>query len=275
MQSIHDSEKTEIIGLIPAGGMASRLGTIPCSKELLPVGFQPDNSGVIRPKPISKYLLEKYRKGGADKVYIILRPGKWDIPAYYGDGREVGLDIGYLIMDLPYGVPYTLDQAFPFTKDAKVFLGFPDILFGPEDAFAQLNAELEASDSDLVLGLYEGRDEEQIRKSDMVERNEDGSIARIIIKPREACDLSYSWIIVAWRPSFSGFMHQFLIEDQKMRSQNPDAPEIYLGHAVQAAMNHGMKVSSVIFHGQSFLDVGTPENLQEAVIHPPENAGKS
>lgn len=259
----------EIIGLIPAGGTASRLGTLPCSKELLPIGFKTDHDGILRPRPVSHYLLEKYNKGGAEKTIFILRAGKWDIPAYYGDGRATGMDMGYLMMDLPYGVPYTLDQAYPFAKHATVFLGFPDILFQPDDAFAQLNQRLEETNADLVVGLFEVRDQEQVSKSDMVEVAEDGTLLEINIKPKGECALKYSWIIAAWTPTFSAFMHNFLKLDQSERGKAINPAEIYLGHVMQAAMREGLTVNSVIFPDQTFLDVGTPANLQEAIGNPP------
>ncbi len=31
---------SELIGLLPAAGRGSRLGPIPCSKEIMPLGFQ-------------------------------------------------------------------------------------------------------------------------------------------------------------------------------------------------------------------------------------------
>ena len=48
----------EIIGLIPASGGATRLQPIPCSKELLPVGFRQLSNGNPAPKVISQNLLE-------------------------------------------------------------------------------------------------------------------------------------------------------------------------------------------------------------------------
>ncbi|MEZ4826867.1 MAG: dTDP-glucose pyrophosphorylase [Bacteroidia bacterium] len=269
MKSNFTSDRREIIGLMPAGGTASRLGTLPCSKELLPVGFLTDAEGVVRPRPVSHYLLEKYNKGGAEKTFFILRAGKWDIPAYYGDGRVAGMDMGYLIMDLPYGVPYTLDQAYPFVRDATVYLGFPDILFQPDDAFLQLHNRLEETHADLVVGLFEVRDLEQKQKSDMVERKENGEIGEIVIKPRGACELQYSWIIAAWTPVFTAFMHQYLSADQVERRQNQQPAEIYLGHVIIAAISEGLRINSVVFPGHTFLDVGTPMNLKEAVTHPP------
>ena len=111
----------EKIGLIPAAGIAKRLGSLAFSKELLPVGFNAGNkeSGL---KVVSTYLLEKFHQAGVKKVYIVIRKGKWDILNHYGDGSEIGIQLAYLIMAHPFGVPYTLDQAYSFVKTSKVFL---------------------------------------------------------------------------------------------------------------------------------------------------------
>ena len=101
----------EVIGLIPAAGKASRIAPLPCSKELFPLGFRSvDRNGNTRPKVVSHYLLEKMRMANITKVFIILREGKWDIPAYFGNGKMLDMNLAYLMMDLPYGVPFTLDQ---------------------------------------------------------------------------------------------------------------------------------------------------------------------
>ncbi|MEM6402045.1 MAG: dTDP-glucose pyrophosphorylase, partial [Cyanobacteria bacterium P01_D01_bin.116] len=153
-------KKHSIIGLIPAGGKATRISPLPLSKELYPVGFRGDrdieinnqtknqtknqnnnqnnNQNHLRPKVVSHYLLEKMQLAGIDKAYFILRSGKWDIPGYFGDGEMLSMSLGYLIMGVPYGVPFTLDSAYPFVKDAVVALGFPDILFEPKDAFLKI-----------------------------------------------------------------------------------------------------------------------------------------
>jgi glucose-1-phosphate thymidylyltransferase len=66
----------------------------------------------------------------------------------------LNMNMGYLIISLPFGAAYTLDQAYPFVQDAVVAMGFPDILFQPDDAFVRLLARLEASNADVVLGLF-------------------------------------------------------------------------------------------------------------------------
>ena len=118
----------EIVGLIPAGGKGKRIAPLPCSKELYPVGFHNAHEELgLRPKVVSHYLLEKMRLAAVTNAYVILRKGKWDIPGYFSDGKMLEMNLAYLMMDLPFGVPYTLDQAYPFVKDSTVVFGFPDI----------------------------------------------------------------------------------------------------------------------------------------------------
>ncbi len=55
---------------------------------------------------------------------------------------------------LPFGQPYTLDQAYPFTQNAVVALGLPEVMFQPDAAFAQLSARQNVADADVVLGPF-------------------------------------------------------------------------------------------------------------------------
>ena len=119
------------------------------------MGFrQVDENGTVRPKVVSHYLLEKMRLAGANKAFIVLRDGKWDIPKYFGAGSMLDMNLAYLMMGLPYGAPYTADQAYPFLKNSLVAFGFPDILFGPDDAYCQLLQRQAAVHADIVLGLF-------------------------------------------------------------------------------------------------------------------------
>lgn len=159
----------EIIGLIPAAGKAERISPLLCSKELYPIGFRFVGQGKsMRPKVVSHFLLDKMRKANILKSYIIIRDGKWDIPAYFGNGKMVDMDLAYLLMDLPFGVPFTLDQGYPFVHHAKVAFGFPDIIFEPDDAFVKLIEKQESSgaegrlfgpagqDGDIIPGIFHG-----------------------------------------------------------------------------------------------------------------------
>jgi glucose-1-phosphate thymidylyltransferase len=252
------------VGLLPAGGEAKRVEPLPCSKELYPVGFHDAHRELsLRPKVVSHYLLEKMRLANAAKAYIILRKGKWDIPAYFGDGRFLDMHLAYLMMDLPFGVPYTLDQAFPFVHNATVVFGFPDIIFQPDDAFVRLLDQQKLSNADMVLGLFTAH---QPQKMDMVELDDHGRIRRLDIKP-EQTELRYTWIIAVWNSKFTHFMHDFIQAERipgmkgKLEADKKDRKEVFLGDVIQAAIQGDLKIDSVFFPKGYYLDIGTPEDL--------------
>jgi glucose-1-phosphate thymidylyltransferase len=198
------------------------------------------------------------RRAGITNIYIILRSGKFDLPAYLGDGRTLGLNLAYLMMGLPFGVPFTLDQAYPFVKDSVVALGFPDILFEADDAFAQILNRLGQGDCDVVLGVFPA---DRPDKVDMVEVGDGFTTRRIIIKPLQT-DLRLTWGLAVWRPAFTHFMHEWL---QSTVRAGPVDDEIFMGEAIQAAIEEGLRVRAVQVSGKPFLDVGTPEDLVTAL----------
>jgi glucose-1-phosphate thymidylyltransferase len=255
-----------IIGLLPAGGQATRIAPLPLSKELYPIGFQSVASGQsVRPKVVSQYLLERLQQAGITQAYFILRPGKWDIPAYFGDGSALDMHLGYLIMGLPYGVPYTLDQAYPFVQNAIVALGFPDILFWPEAAFSQLLQHQAQTQADVVLGLFPT---DQPQKAGMVDFDADGRVHLIIEKPSQT-DLRYMWAIAVWNPTFTQFLHDYLIAVEAAKTQIPESErsprELAIGDVIQAGITAGLRVEAEVFATGVYLDIGTPENLVKAV----------
>ena len=255
MKSLHN-----VIGLIPAGGNASRISPLPCSKELYPIGFRSDNDNELKPKVVSHNLLEKMRLADITKAFIILRKGKWDIPAYFGDGKMLDMNLAYLMMDLPFGVPYTLDQAYPFIQDDTVALGFPDILFDPDDAYRSLILKKAETNADIVLGLFPAGNP---HKTDMVEMNDKGQILGLHIKP-EQTQLTYTWQIAIWTPVFSRYMHDYVSNIKENTNVNHQK-ELFVGDVIQAAILDDMRVDSVLFKDGSCLDIGTPEDLLKAV----------
>lgn len=261
--------RRNVVGLIPAGGQASRLAPLPCSKELYPVGFRHDDEQKgLRPKVVCHYLLERMRLADVETAYIILRQGKWDIPAYFGDGAALGMHLAYLMMNLPFGAPYTLDQAYPFVQDALIAFGFPDIIFQPNDAFSRLLRHQRQTGADIVLGLFPT---DRPEKADMVDLDENGRIREIVIKPAES-RLRFTWIIAVWTPVFTQFMHEHLaatlagVKASRLTdSELAHSPELFVGDVIQAAINSGLVVESVLFSQGQYLDIGTPEDLARAI----------
>jgi glucose-1-phosphate thymidylyltransferase len=250
-----------VVGLVPAAGRADRLGKLPCSKEILPLGFQAGTDGTLRPKPVCQYLLESFQQAGIERVFLLLRQGKWDVPALLGSGDDLGLHLAYLALEPTASVPATLDRAFPFVAEARIALGFPDILFTPTGAYGELLRHQETSGADVVLGLFPTR---QSWKSDMVELDPAGRVRRLVIKEPDA-GLAYTWSIAVWGPVFSRFLHDF-VAGEAAAAPAARTRELYVGDVLQAAIDAGLRVEAVTFPGGSYRDVGTPEDLQLATL---------
>jgi glucose-1-phosphate thymidylyltransferase len=249
----------EVVGLIPAAGSATRLGALPCSKEVLPVGLRATADGP-RVRVACESLLDGFRRGGVDRAFVLLRRGKWDVPDHLGTGERFGLHLAYLALEPTGSVPETLDAAFPFVDGATVALGFPDIHFEPADAYARLLRHLEeAGDGgpEAVLGLVPSTEH---RKTDMVELDDRGRVRRIAIKQPDA-GLRHAWTVAVWTPRFTRFLHDFLRAD----SPAPRPRELYPGDVFQAAVDGGMRVDGVVFEDGRQLDVGTPDGLATAL----------
>lgn len=254
------TRRNEVIGLIPCAGHATRIAPLPFSKELLPVGLRPNTDGSPRMKVVSYCLLTNMKQGGVRKAILILRKGKWDIPEYYGNGAWLGMNLGYLMMGVPYGPPYTLDQAYPFISGARVALGFPDILLEPPDAFGRALERLETTRADLVLGLYRAHD---TRVSDMIAIDRSGRVRDVIIRPSKT-KLTLGWMFAVWTLAFTEFLHEYL-SVPRTSGQRPGTAlptELTVGAVVQAAVRSGLVTQSVAFRGHAYLDVGTPEGLR-------------
>jgi glucose-1-phosphate thymidylyltransferase len=251
----------EIVGLVPAGGQAKRLGKIPCSKEIIPVYTEESEyKSEFKIKVISEHLINSFRIAGIKNIYFIIRQGKWDIPSYYGDGSRFGVNISYLIMNLPYGTPFTLDQAYHFTNDKYIALGYPDIIFNPDDAFIDVKKKMLETNADIVLGVFKI---ENYKKWDMIEFDNIGKIKDIVIK-QDRPDLKYGWTIALWNTTFWEFMHEYLEElikdgnNYKIKTR-----ELYPGDIFSSAIKKGMKAEAVVFKDGISTDIGTPEDFHK------------
>ncbi len=252
-----DRSESDVIGLIPAGGQATRLAPLPLSKELYPIGFQELPEKGLRPKVVGQYLLENFRQAGIRKVFFILRPGKWDIPAYFGSGDRLNLDLGYLVVENSTGVPDTLNQAYAFVKQARVALGFPDILFYPSTVFQLLLDHQAQTQAAVVLGLVPLKPGQ---RAGVVDFDASGRVTAILEKP-ESTDLTYGWGAAVWSPMFTEFLHGF----QAQRRKTEAGPEVPIGDVIQGAIAQGLPVQAVAFPEGHFLDIGITDNLIRAV----------
>jgi glucose-1-phosphate thymidylyltransferase len=230
------------IGLVPAAGRAERLGSLPCSKEVLPVGIEADG----RLRVAADDLLDAFATAGVTRAYVVLRPGKWDVAARLGSGSDHGLALGYLLTEDSRGVPDTLATAEPFVQGARVAIGFPDILFRPHDAFVRLGERLDRQGGGAVLGLLPTDAPE---RSDTVEIDASGAVRRIEIKADPGAS-GHAWVLALWDPAFTRFLGAYV-------RNLADGPERQLGHVLKAWLAAGHPLSGVLLDGDGFHDIGT------------------
>jgi len=254
MPTAHD-----IIGLIPAAGIARRLDKLSQSKEILPVFFGPERAGDAGlAKPACHNLLEGFRSAGVTKALMVLRTGKWDIPASLARDSVQGVVLSYIVIEESAGVPWSLDRAYAFVRGSDVVMGFPDILIQPTDLYRQMVEKLWAGGSDVVLGVIPTGNP---GKADVVEITDDGRVECIRPKP-DGLSTARAWIAAAWRPSFTEYLHHFLADrPAKLDTER----ELYLGDIMSASLAE-LDVRAVVCDEGRFIDIGTPEDLARVSI---------
>jgi glucose-1-phosphate thymidylyltransferase len=255
---VTDSPHLPVVGVVPMAGQATRLTGLTCSKEILQVRFNnsPD-SPQAEPKAVCEHLLCQMQSSGITDIYIVIRDGKWDIPAFLGDGSRLDLRLAYLMMGRPFGTPYSVDQAYAFVRHHRVALGFPDMCFDHPEIFTPLLTYQETSRADVVLGVFPA---DRPEKVDMLELDADHRIKQLIIKPAES-KLQQTWGIAVWTPLFTEFLHSFLDSHQHTADE---APELYIGDVIRAAIKAGIDVRGIPVSDQPFIDIGTREDLERA-----------
>lgn len=214
------------VGVIPAAGRALRLQPLAGSKELLPV----------RGRPVLDYLVERMRAAEPDELRLVTRPDKADLVAH---ARADGLT-------LVEGEPATAAASIALgaeglADDDAILIGFPDTVWGPLDGYARLLRRLD--EADVVLGVFHGRSDEQLRRSDVVVVEGD-QVTQIDVKSdRPGSDLIWGLAVARRRA----------LEDL--------GEHVHPGHLFDEQARAGQRMVAVRLPG-SFLDIGTPESLE-------------
>lgn len=247
----------DLIGLIPAAGLATRLPNLPCSKEIYPIGTYTkfvEGQTIEYPKPIILYLIERLKAAGVQKTFIITNKQKSDILTFLGDGNFINMQFSYLVQEENNGMPNALNLAFSWSKDSIFLFGMPDTIFFPENAFAALLDKFLETQADLTLGLFPT---DKPSKFGMVKFDEQENLIRTIDKP-QVTNLKYMWGIACWSNIFRTFMNTYI-------QDNPRKDELVLGTVIQAAHDSGLHVNVLPFTGGEYFDIGTPEDLQRTI----------
>lgn len=243
------------IGLVPAAGRAARLGEPVSSKELLRVWRSAEGA---EPEPAIGCLLRSFTTAGLATAVVAVRPGKEDIRRMLGDAAQDGLRLEYVDVGETPSPASTAARALIGRQDRTVVLGFPDVLFEPPEAARRLLDALGASDeAGVVLGLFP---HPRSRRADIVEVASDDRV-RSVSREGNHADANWTWGLAAWRPAFTSLLVAAVAESGT-DAAGRGAPD--LGDLLQRAIAGGMRVIGRVVSDAPFLDIGTPEGLEEA-----------
>ncbi len=247
------------IGILPAAGRGSRLGPIPCSKEIMPLGFQSPNSKESNWYPVTtiERHLHAFALANVARVGIIIGKTKWDIVRYLGNGERIGIPLGYFFQEKLNGMPFALDLMNSWVKDATILFSMPDTLITPLNTMARLVEYHEAKRADITLGLFQTNTPQ---KFGMVELDDAGTIVGFIDKPTQT-KLRLMWGCATWSPKFTQFIHDYL----EVISITHTHKEIVLSDLFSAALEAGYHFEPFQITDGHYHDIGTPESFQSAV----------
>jgi dTDP-glucose pyrophosphorylase len=232
-------------GIIPAAGNGTRIQPLAFSKELLPVGSRDDGGGE-RPKAVSEYLIERLAKGGANKVCLVISPGKHDILQYFGN-RVAEADIAYVVQPHAAGLCDAIFRASALiSPDEPVLVGLPDTIWFPEDALLTLP-------NDRLSFLLFPSTRPQL--FDAVVLGERDRVEEIQVKPPVPRS---KWIWGAFKMPGHVF-HE--LHDLWLQRQPRDE---YVGTLVNAWLACGGEAVGVR-KGKTYVDVGTLHGYREAM----------
>lgn len=232
-------------GVIPAAGLGSRIQPLAFSKELLPVGTRKDGD-VERPRAVSEYLIDRMILAGADKICMVISPGKSDIVEYYG--ANVGpAHLCYVVQPVAAGLCDAIFRSLPWIQpDEEVLVGLPDTVWFPEHGLRALDG------GGLSFLLFPVEHPEFF---DAVVTDERGRVLEIQVKQRDARS---RWVWGAFK--LTGAVMREL-HDLWCERGRQDA---YIGTLVNEYLARGGSARAVRA-GEAYVDVGTLHGYREAM----------
>ena len=226
-------------GLILAGGHGTRLRPLTYSqqKQLIPVAN----------KPILFYALEDLIEAGAKEIGIIVGPNKEQVRATV-ESENWDAGINFIYQEEPKGLAHTILVAEEFLDEPFVMYLGDNIL---RDGIEKHAKKFEENKNDASIMLTEV---ENPRQFGIAELNDDGTIKRLIEKPKDpASNLALVGIY---------FFKPVILEACK-RIKPSWRNELEITDAIQWLIDNGYKVGWTKVEGW-WKDTGKTEDILEA-----------
>jgi glucose-1-phosphate thymidylyltransferase len=232
-------------GVIPAAGRGSRIQPLAFSKELLPLS-RLAHDGAHEPCAVSELLMQRMVRGGADKICMVIGPGKSDILEYHGAEHD-GASLAYVVQPEPAGLCDAIFRASPLiASDEHVLIGLPDTVWFPEDGLAALPRDV------LAFLLFPVSHPEFF---DAVLLDDDDCVQEIRVK---TANPGSNWIWGAFGMPAGVFMQ---LRDLWLERSRADE---YIGTLVNEFLQRG-GIARGVRAGTAYVDVGTLNGYRDAM----------
>ncbi|MBU6302573.1 MAG: nucleotidyltransferase family protein [Verrucomicrobia bacterium] len=197
----------------------------------------------VRGRPILETIIRGLQENGVRHVLVVVGYRKEVIMDHFGDGRDFGLDISYVVQEVQNGTGKVVELGRPFTGDHPFVLSYGDILV-PASSYAPL-VRLEGDDARIAVKVNQ-----DVSKGGAVFLNEEGLMTDLIEKgaPGQPTSPYYNAGIYTFSP---------VIHDYVSRLRLSPRGEYELTDAIREMAYDGLSVRGVELQGE-WADVRDP-----------------
>jgi len=203
-------------------------------------------------KPVLAYILDDLRALGVDEMVFIVGHLREECEAWIAH-EHPDLQAHYVLQEVQDGTAGAIGLAEPFV-DEELLIMFPD-------AVIEVDYGMIASLDSAYAGIMWAKEVEDYQRYGVIVTNDDGTMARIVEKPKEPISKLANIGLYYIRD------HELLFEgirDTLGRDPGP-AGEFYLTDAFQYMVDNGSRIVTAPVRG--WWDAGKPETLLETNAH--------
>jgi len=230
-------------GIILHGGHGTRLRPLTHTgpKQLLPIAN----------KPISQYAIEDLKKAGIKDIAIIIGGAYPErVKEYYGDGKNLDVNISYIFQDEPKGISHAIGLCKDFIKDDKFVVYLGDNVLRKD--LLDYTKKFQQSNSDAMILLCEVDEPSRFGVAELDKNKQ--TIKKIVEKPKNPTSNLAVIGVYFLTPKIFDII-------KKLKPSFRD--ELEITDALQLLMDEGNTIEYDVVTGW-WKDTGTPEDILHA-----------